>query len=272
MFADDTTILNEGKDVHESLKVSLEKLDNIRAEFAAHGLLLNNSKTQMVHFTNFNHTTVRETISSVDSAKFLGIKIDRNLSWKSHISDLIKKLNSALFVIRRLSQVCEKETAIQAFHALLMSHINYGILAWGGCHEQQMTAILRLQKRGIRHLLGLGRGASCKDHFKSLKVFTVPALYIYKCIMYIAKVPGNQPKLGDNHSYGTRMRGAFKQETHRTALFERNNPSYQGVRFLRALPLELQRLFGSNKFKGALKSHLLNLAPYKLTDLTEILL
>lgn len=42
------------------------------------------------------------------------------------------------------------------------------------------------------------------------------------CIMYTAKIPGNQPKNGDNHSYGRGMRGVFKQETHRTALFERN--------------------------------------------------
>jgi len=45
---------------------------------------------------------------------------------------------------------------MEVFHSLLMSHIRYGILAWGGVAEGPMTEVLNKQKRGIRHILGLG--------------------------------------------------------------------------------------------------------------------
>jgi len=42
----------------------------------------------------------------------LGINIDQQLRWSSHIDTLIKRLNRALFAVNRISKTCVRETTV----------------------------------------------------------------------------------------------------------------------------------------------------------------
>jgi hypothetical protein len=41
--------------------------------------------------------------------KFLGVQIDKNLDWKSHVEYILPKLSSAIFVTRSLSYFISKK-------------------------------------------------------------------------------------------------------------------------------------------------------------------
>lgn len=48
----------------------------------------------------------RSKISMVNEFKYLGLIIDLNLNWNSHVSFIIKKLSPYVGVFRRISFVC----------------------------------------------------------------------------------------------------------------------------------------------------------------------
>jgi len=69
-------------------------------------LLLNLEKTYFLQFltkntnaTDLNIPYKNKQISSIHSTKFLGLIIDNNLSWHSHIDQMIPKLNKASYYI-----------------------------------------------------------------------------------------------------------------------------------------------------------------------------
>ena len=66
---------------------------------------------------------------STESVKYLGVKIDANLSWQYHVNDLSIKLNraNALFKMRKhVSLKILRSTYFATFH----SYLSYCCLVW----------------------------------------------------------------------------------------------------------------------------------------------
>jgi hypothetical protein len=45
-----------------------------------------------------------EPLDNVNSERLLGVKIDENLNWNDHISDVIRKIGFALIRLKRINQ------------------------------------------------------------------------------------------------------------------------------------------------------------------------
>lgn len=163
-----------------------------------------------------------------NNTKQLGIIIDSNLSWKPHVEQLGKILSSGTFVICRLKQVTNLETARTAYFALLESHLRYGIATWGGTTSTNMEKVLIDQNRAIRCLAGLGCQDSCQATFVKLKILTVIAIYIQETILDTAS--STQPRNQDAHNYNTRNSTAYALPPHHLTLFSKK-PTYAGAKF-----------------------------------------
>ena len=67
------------------------------------------SKSELIHFTKAHHTPTREVylgpipIKPVDSARFLGIWIDRKLSWKAYLRKTKEKFVTQSFALTRVA-------------------------------------------------------------------------------------------------------------------------------------------------------------------------
>ena len=85
-------------------------------------------------------------IELVEDFNFLGIQIDKNLSWKKHIFNLSHKMSKAIGVMNRLKEFLPKKILKMIYNSLVNSHLNYGILLWG----HQSESISKLQKKAIR--------------------------------------------------------------------------------------------------------------------------
>jgi hypothetical protein len=99
LFVDDTSVLVTCPNQHDFLI----EINNIFAElnswFESNLLLLHFDKTKFVHFKtrntpvlNTNITYKSNPIISVNNTKFLGLSIETNLSWRTHIDRLLLKL------------------------------------------------------------------------------------------------------------------------------------------------------------------------------------
>ena len=147
-------------------------------ELATHKLLVNSKKTNSILFQPKRKSLDFEPTLNIDycpvincsGARFLGLHVDSDLKWSSHVDVIIGKICSGLFVLRNISKLCSKNLLLSVYFALVQSHISYGIALWGACSVYKMESILKLQKRAIRYICGLPRDSHCRPLFKELKI------------------------------------------------------------------------------------------------------
>lgn len=85
-----------------------------------------------------------------NSVKYLGVTIDKNLSWDSHIYNLSKKLGRANGIISKLRHFIPKKSLLSVYHALFQSQILYGCPVWAMTTLKNINIINVLQKKCIR--------------------------------------------------------------------------------------------------------------------------
>ena len=86
--------------------------------------------------------------------KYLGIFIDENLRWQTHIDKLSKKVASGIGAIKRIliRAFVPPSTLLYIYNALIQSHFDYCNLVWGNCGETLFDRLQKLQKRAARIL------------------------------------------------------------------------------------------------------------------------
>ena len=65
------------------------------------------------------------------SVKSLGVFIDENLTWQTHIDKLCKKIASVIGAIKRIRPFVPPATLIYICSALIQPHFDYYNLVWG---------------------------------------------------------------------------------------------------------------------------------------------
>ena len=69
-----------------------------------------------------------------------------------HIEQLEQKLNSSIITIKRIKKFIPKDHYKKLYHTLFVSHLTYGISAWGSSSCNKLEKKFSIQKRCIRLL------------------------------------------------------------------------------------------------------------------------
>ena len=93
-------------------------------------------------------------IEQVDSQKLLGVTIDKHLSFDVHVEELCKKLSQRIAVLRKIRRFILIEQRILYYNAMIKQVMLYGSTIWSNCSADNLTRILKLQKRTARVILG----------------------------------------------------------------------------------------------------------------------
>ena len=103
MYADDTSITYAGKDLNEIDDYLNKDLKSVNTWLSSNRLTLNLSKTELLVITSRQRRVYLSDnpsllplvhdfpIEQVSSTKSLGVSIDENLSWNTHIETVCKK-------------------------------------------------------------------------------------------------------------------------------------------------------------------------------------
>jgi hypothetical protein len=82
--------------------------------------------------------------------KFVGMRLDEFLTWEFHIKHVGNKISSANFALNRVKHVLPLHIRKLVYNSLIRSHIEYGIIAYGGSNNKGLIKIKKLQKRAVR--------------------------------------------------------------------------------------------------------------------------
>ena len=83
-----------------------------------------------------------------ESVRYLGAKIDNQLSWIAHINDIAIKLNRANALLFKIRDLVDSNILKSIFHAIFESHINYACIVWG----QNINTLIVLLYSKEKHL------------------------------------------------------------------------------------------------------------------------
>ena len=256
LYADDTTLLSADCD----LAASTLRLEGLRLVadrwFASNRLVQNREKTIDLM------CTLRTFDEPAGAARFLGIYVDRGLTWGEHCDFLSRRLASACFLVRRLSETVSQHVLRVAYFSLVQSNLLYGILLWG--HSASAASVFRLQRRILRILGGLDYRADCRSTFVRMGIMTLPSLFILESLKYVIANESALVTHGDVHQYNTRSSGDVLLPGLRLER-SRYGPNYYGIKLYNAIDISVRRL-PPVRFLNKIKTHLKENAFYSIEE------
>ena len=101
--------------------------------FNANKIALNVAKTEIILFKTSNKNNdaglkiklCRKRIHAFPYTKYLGIFIDENLNWKTHINEISIKLIKDNAMLSKLRHFVNKDILLSVYYAILHSHLTY---------------------------------------------------------------------------------------------------------------------------------------------------
>ena len=91
------------------------------------------------------------------SIKFLGVILDENLSWKSHIKLLENKIAKNVGILYKSKFILNQKRLKSIYYAFIHSYISDDNIAWGSTHQTKLRKFHLKQKHAVRidkHTLG----------------------------------------------------------------------------------------------------------------------
>jgi Reverse transcriptase (RNA-dependent DNA polymerase)/Endonuclease-reverse transcriptase len=138
-FADDTNIFVASRDIEANCR-RLESAFRVCERWArTRGMEFAPQKSELMHFSR-THTAhsqgVRlagKTITPVESARFLGVWLDRKLQWGRHLKEVKQKMATQKYALTKLAASawgCSFDRARELYTKVIRSAIAYGASAW----------------------------------------------------------------------------------------------------------------------------------------------
>ena len=90
-------------------------------------MIIGNSR-KLKEFANIQLIANDTPLERVQNFKYLGVVIDENLSWKSHIEKLQLKVSQRLGILRRIKHLLPKHARIIFVNTMITSLLDYGSL------------------------------------------------------------------------------------------------------------------------------------------------
>ncbi|KAL4227059.1 hypothetical protein ACF0H5_015033 [Mactra antiquata] len=89
-------------------------------------------------------------VNCEETVKLLGIGLDYQLNFNTHISTLCKKATMQLNILKRLGNKLNLLNRITIFHTFILSNFNFCPLAWHFCSKSNTDKIEKVQERALR--------------------------------------------------------------------------------------------------------------------------
>ena len=197
LYADDTTVFSTLDyslllDISTSCELVNRKLSRVGEWQIINRLSINISKMKYMIFhhrqKDISHVTLEPTpngdkIERVDYFNFLGVVIDKHISWKYHAEMLSNKISKYCGVLSRLKNYLPLFILRTMYFSMVHSHWNYGLFAWGFDSNRMM----KLQKRCVRIITSSTYNAHTQPLMKQLNILSVPDMLLLNPMKFYYK-------------------------------------------------------------------------------------
>lgn len=274
LFADDISLImtcNYKTDMDKYTSDINNTIESIMKWLDENNLHINLNKTKYVQFGTYGRKTKQldiknrgVTLNEVNETSFLGVIIDKNCNWKSHVKKVCSKINKFVYVLYELTKTSARQTVLSAYYGYVNSALSYGLIIWGNSTDINRAFIA--QKKCIRAIAGIRPWESCKPLFREYKILTLPCMYIFECAKFVKEHPELFTTAQQMYPKNTRRPDRLVlPKIPKTAMYHKNC-HVMCIRIYNALPNDLKEL-PRRKFLLKLKLWLTNKTFYSVSNL-----
>ena len=92
------------------------------------------SPYNLKHKISYHHISISNTpIARIDKFSCLGVSMDEQLSWGSHIDHICSRVGAGIGLIRRIKPFVPLSTLKMLYNAIVLPYFDYGSLLWDNC-------------------------------------------------------------------------------------------------------------------------------------------
>jgi hypothetical protein len=157
LFADDCVIYRKisSQADCETLQDDLQQLESWENTWK---MEFNPSKCFTLNITrkrnkiSYNYILRGSELQNVKKTDYLGVTIQSDMRWNSHIDKVVNKANRSLGMIRRNIRTNCQQTKETAFNSLVRPNLEYACSAWDPHQKCYINKIQAVQRRGARYV------------------------------------------------------------------------------------------------------------------------
>ena len=161
MFADDTKVYSQIHSPEDAYKL---QEDLVKLEKWSHDWLLvfHPDKCKIISIGRHediiyahNYTLLGQELEHIDEEKDLGVIIDSELTFESHITSKVSKANQMMGLVRRVFSFLGKDMFIRLYTSLVRSHLEYGQVVWAPWRKKFIRLVESVQERATKGVDGM---------------------------------------------------------------------------------------------------------------------
>ena len=109
----------------------------------------------------------------VNNTKYLGLQVDDQLKWSTHLSSTIKKVSKFIDILKYSKRYLPKESLIMLYRSLVEPYFRYCCPIWGSLGTSTLDKLQNLQNRASRMVTNSPYDASALPLIGSLGWLTI---------------------------------------------------------------------------------------------------
>jgi hypothetical protein len=192
MYADDTALLFSAEDKTTLKEIAVNMMKKTTSWFERNRLVLNAKKTELLNIGPKNDILVSvlgEIIQAKEEVKYLGVVIDKKLSWSSHVKKVLTKANGALVAIKAVVGNLTMSARICLVNTLVISLIRYCCTVWYPMLSQMNTGtVSKIVKTEIRIAYRRNQLTHAEPLLKKAGILSVRDMVTYHQCMFIKNI------------------------------------------------------------------------------------
>ena len=124
-------------------------------------------------------------IKREQSIRYLGVIVDENLKWKSHIRNISSKISRNIGIMGRTKYFLSSRELLFLYNAFVLPYLNYCAVVWGRNYITNISNLVKLQKRALRIIDKKPYTYPSGVLFKKYKILKLPELVQEQSIMIL---------------------------------------------------------------------------------------
>ena len=134
-----------------------------------------------------------KVIEKTPSIKFLGVMLDENVSWKSHMETFENKLS------KNIGLLCRAKQFLDETFSYIHSFLNYANIAWASTHFTKLKTISYKHKQAARILFDEDRLCHSRPLLRRLNALNVYQINLFHHLDFLHRLSmDNLPKNFNN--------------------------------------------------------------------------
>jgi hypothetical protein len=272
LYADDTSVFYFGHSVEVISQQVQSDLDML-GEWFKYGLLtLNANKTNYVIFHSKNKKLKdniqlkinEQIIKRSFKEKYLGIILDHQLNWKSHIEKIHSKLISLTGALHGFNKCLPRQVRYLIYNCLIKPHLDYLIEIWGTAANTNLKIIQTAQNKLIKILFHYHYRTATEKIYRETGIMNIRQTYVYNTCILINKILKNNIHTNINFIKKNEVQRIHLRNSNNLVARRHNtnygkkNIEYEGVNLYNKLPNNIKSSECLANFKRQLKSYVLS--------------